>query len=269
MKMGDEGSSTDEGKKRKDISREDILGRNKKMFRSPPRRQREEDEGKLDQILKMMTEMSRDQKEMKIEQSEIKKEILESRTQQKIFNERLQKLETENKDLKRENQDMKRENAKMREELQRVERTLEAIEKERKKTSVVMYGLKIDTNELVDLKEESKRFLREKLQIDITPRTVIKTGEKTLVIHLNNEEEKNEIMMNKAKLKNMTEEPIFINDDMTPKEREKQRQLRDFAKKERAAGKTVKMGYSRVIVDGEEWRWNRRAERIEKQVSKN
>lgn len=243
--------------------------RSKKISRTPTKFQREETEGKLDQILVMMREMSHDQKEMKKEQRDIKKETQEIMAQQKQFNEEIRRLKEENQFLKKENTEIRKENSEVRDELRNMKRVMEILEKESKKNNVVINGLKMTTNEPLVLKEHIKDFIKENLNIDTTPKSVTKIGEKTCVISLENEKEKNDIMANKSKLRYMSEDRIFISEDMTFKEREKQKKMRLVAKTEKEKGNTVKIGYNKIIINGEEWRWNKITESIVKQTSKN
>lgn len=76
-------------------------------------------------------------------------------------------------------------------------------------------------------------------------------------------------MQNKKNLKNIKGNRIFINDDLTQKEREKQKQIRSFAKSEIDKGKEVKIGYSKITINGEEWRWDETSEKMVKTKSKN
>lgn len=71
-------------------------------------------------------------------------------------------------------------------------------------------------------------------------------------------------MKNKHKLKNLKGEKIFINEDLTIDERRKQNKIRNMAKTFMEEGKKVKLGYNKIIVDGEEWRWNKTKNELEK-----
>ena len=111
-------------------------------------------------------------------------------------------------------------------------------------------------------------FLNQNLQINIIPKAVTKIGEKACVIELENDTDKRKIMINKSKLKSL-KDLVFIKEDLTKNEKEKQKQIRQFTREEKEKGNEVKIGYNKVIVDGEEWRWNSRTDKIEKQEPKN
>ncbi|KAF2899315.1 hypothetical protein ILUMI_06861 [Ignelater luminosus] len=68
-----------------------------------------------------------------------------------------------------------------------------------------------------------------------------KLGPKTCLIELD-QQEKIKIMNNKAKLKNVKEEKIYINDDVTVREREIQKSIRKMAQEERDKGNEVQIG---------------------------
>jgi uncharacterized protein YlxW (UPF0749 family) len=69
------------------------------------------------------------------------------------------------------------------------------------------------------------------------------------------EQEKN-IMLNKTKLKEKKDERMYIDDDLTKEERETQKKLRELAREKRGRGKRVKIGYRKIQINGEWFRWN-------------
>lgn len=68
-----------------------------------------------------------------------------------------------------------------------------------------------------------------------------------------NKEEKDSIMENKKKLKGTK----FYVDDLTYKERRNREELWKITKKHREQGKIVKIGYNKLIVDGEVCKWDK------------
>lgn len=270
--MESEGYSTDEGKKRKGGEMEESFQRSKKTLRSPPK---DHDNDKLEQILKLIKEMSVEQREMRQEQKETKKDIQEMKNQQEEVNLKLMQLITENEYLKKENdnirmenEEIRKENEKIRNELTELGKTVEKMERERKTKNIVISGWKTDTHEPQNLKERVEHFLNQNLQVNIQAKAITILGKSTCMLELESEKDKNLIMINKYKLKH-GKERIFINDDLTNRERKKQYELRAFAKTEKEKGKQVKMGYNKVIVNGEEWRWNNQSGKIMKNFSKN
>lgn len=265
------GYSTDEGKKRKGWEMEESFQRSKKTLRSPPKN----DNDKLEQILKLIKQMSEEQREMRQEQKETRKDIHEMKNQQEEFNLKLMQLITENEGLKKENdnirmenEEIRKENEKIRNELTELGKTVEKMERERKTKNIVISGWKTDTHEPQNLKERVEHFLNQNLQVNIEAKAITILGKSTCMLELESEKDKNLIMTNKYKLKNCKQR-IFINEDLTNRERKKQYELRAFAKTEKEKGNQVKMGYNKVIINGEEWRWNNKSGKIMKNFSKN
>lgn len=73
-----------------------------------------------------------------------------------------------------------------------------------------------------------------------------------VVAELENWEMKREAMTRKNQLKNRK---LYINNNMTYKERQIQNAIRMIANEERQSGKTVKIGYRKLIINEQEFRW--------------
>ncbi|KAJ3621980.1 hypothetical protein MTP99_002520 [Tenebrio molitor] len=54
------------------------------------------------------------------------------------------------------------------------------------------------------------------------------------------------------------------NDDLTKEERETQKKLRELAREERDRGKRVKIGYRKIQINGDWFRWDERQEKLKK-----
>lgn len=255
--------STDgqDGKRKASTETMGYFARSKKTGRSPTK-ETPKNEDKIEQILIMMQDMCKDQKDMKKIQNQIKNEVHQIREEQKIYNEEMKKMKEENNLLKEENRIIKK-------ELQEMKKIVEIIEKKNKMNNVVIHGLEIDSIETRDMKKIVCNFLKQSLNVDIKPKLVNKIGEKTCVIELEGEEDKMEIMKNKTKLKNYKQMKVFINEDLTKQEREKQKQIRQMARNEIEKGNVVKLGYSKLVINGQEWRWNRSTEKLEQNTTKN
>lgn len=243
-------------KKRKAIrDTENIFYTSKKTQRTPTKSQKQEGD-KLDLLLNMVTEMKADQKF-------IKEEIQHIRSEQDYFRNEIKRLTKENKELKEENEKVRKENKEIKQELKEIRRSMDMYDKERKKNNIILSGIKMDIEDQMILKEAIENIIKNYLELDIKIKKVKKIGNKTCLVELNKEEEKTEIIQNKHKLKEIKTEQIYINEDLTRGEMEKRRQLREKAKEEKSKGKTVKIGYNKITVDGKEWRWNNREKKIE------
>ncbi|KAI4466259.1 hypothetical protein MML48_3g00014015 [Holotrichia oblita] len=135
---------------------------------------------------------------------------------------------------------------------------------------------KLIREENLKLKDENKRIrdklgkmIKNQLEIQTQVKSVQKLGEKSCLVQFEKEEDKEIVMKNKYKLKNNKRERIFINEDMTKMEREKEKYIRRVPKEEREGGKVVKIGYNKITINGKEWRWNYNTTQLESTDQKN
>jgi hypothetical protein len=70
--------------------------------------------------------------------------------------------------------------------------------------------------------------------------------------------------ISKSKFKEKKGERMYIDDDLTKEERETQKKLRELAREERDSGKRVKIGYRKIQINGDWFRWNKRQEKLKK-----
>lgn len=208
-------------------------------------------------------------KDVKEEQIELRNEIKQFREDQKVFNKEINHLKEENEKLKNENNIIKKELTNIKKELVDVKNEMNWIEKDKKKNRVVVKGLQINTSDTEVMKNLINTFIKEHLKIDVINKNVTKIATKILVVEFENEYDKLRVMSNKSELRKMGSEKIYIDDYLTKKEREKQKHIAMRAQEEKRKGKLVKIGYSKVIIDGVEWRWNRNSEQLEIHETKN
>ena len=74
-----------------------------------------------------------------------------------------------------------------------------------------------------------------------------------ILVRINSMEDKIKIM---KKRKNLIGTRIYIDDDLTKKERWIQKKIKERSDKERAEGKKTIIKYKKLIINGTEWRWN-------------
>lgn len=77
-------------------------------------------------------------------------------------------------------------------------------------------------------------------------------GKKGIVVIVEEWEMKRNVMMKKKNL----DKGIYIDDDLTRREREIQERLRRMAREEKEKGKEVKIGYKKISVNGKWFKWN-------------
>jgi len=152
-------------------------------------------------------------------------------------------------------------------ELEKVKNKVEWFERDKRKNNIVMSWLKFDTNNTEALKMTMCNFINTHLGVTVEIKETRKLGEKTCLIELENEQEKVKIMENKGKLKNFKEEKIYINNDLMKQDRVKQ--IRKRVKEAIENRKQVKVGYSKITIDENEWIWNKNKGKLELTNAKN
>ena len=251
MKGGESSSSVDDkkrGREQDDVTG-DIFRKSKRTTRSPLKSHRDNEE-KLNQILNTVQEMKEVITEMRKEQQEYREEMLE--------------IKRENENLKREFELSRRENEEIRGELNSLKKTIDRLEREKREKNVVLTGLKMDTADTKTLRKSTENFLEQHLEVKVKVKAAHRLGQNTCLIQLENLQDKEDIMRNKQKLRKLSSGIVFINNDLSVEERIMQKQIRERAREERKRGKTVKVGFHKIVIEGEEWKWNRNLNKLEK-----
>lgn len=165
------------------------------------------------------------------------------------------KYENEIKELRKENVEIRKENAEIKKELTEIKKSVGQMEKEKIKHNLVITGLKVDAVNKEMLQESTQTFIKDRLGIDTKIEVLYTPGPNKLVIKTQNMEEKLLILKNKMKLKEFRDQVVYINSDMTKEEREIQKLIIKQATELRKTKKTVRVGFQKLIIDGEVWKW--------------
>lgn len=263
-KYDSEESSTEEGKRKRweeeessdasKKSKQTIKSPDKKRTHKSPGKAQHTEENKIDQILGLLQNLTL--------------EVNQIRAEQRVYNEELKNLKAENESIRKVNNNIKKEYEQIKNELRDTNARLEKIEREKRRNNIIVSGSIIDKSNPAKLKEEMDKLIQDKLEVDVPIKTAYKIGPKMCLIQLESFEDKVKIMQNKKKLKNMGEAKVFINNDLSRKEREVDKQIRKIAEKERKEGKFVKVGYQKMIIEGKEWRWNTEKNTLEERLNK-
>lgn len=236
--MDSDDYTTDEGKRKNNQpDLKEIFGRSAKIRRTPDKKEKHED--KLEIIIEMIQGFKQ----------EVREDLREIREEQKQYRKEM-------KELKEENEKLKKENGELKAEMHRINEKLEVMDREKRRNNVVVQGLQINTKNEYVLKDGMQDFLKKRLEVDVHVKNAIRIGDKTCLIQLGNTTDKIEVMKNKSKLRNLKDERIYINEDWSKEEREIQKTIRMVAKEEEKKGKTVKIGYRKLIIGNTEWKWD-------------
>lgn len=256
MDSDSENYASEDGKKR---SRKDedgeIFNKSKKIYRTPNKNISKE-ENKLDELIKMVQNLT-------TQTSEISVEIKEIKDEQREYRDEIRKLKDEMEEVKQSNLAIRKENNELKKELKYTTDRMEKLEREQKANNVVIQGLTIDTYDQEVIKEKVTNFIEQKLNINIKIEKTQKLGDKTYLVKVTSRTEKLKIMQNKKKLRLLQEDRIYINDDLTKEEMRIQREVRRKANEEKNKGKKTKVGYQKVTIDGKLWSWNKEKDMLE------
>lgn len=262
-----EGSSNEEAKRKAEDELENS-SRNKKTFRTPERTVKlgkGENSGN-EELKNMLREMMGDIKDLRKDQKEQQKEFQKMREEMKELKVEQHKYYEEVRTLKQENGELKHEISNINKRLERldlVEHQYERMDREKRKKNLMITGLDTRANGNEEIKSEMETFLREKLNVEVKIDSATKISNKHCLITTASLQDKIGVLKNKSKLRSMEEQKnVFINNDLTVKEREIQSKIRKIAEEERKAGKAAKTGYQKLITNGQLWKWDERKDKL-------
>lgn len=237
--------------------------RSRKIERSPVKQvnlkqvEKEENEQEMEEVKKLLLEM---RKEMNDGFKENKQEIKTLENEMKLLKQEMQKKEeswnAEKKELIEKTEEQNR-------KIVEIENKLDSWEKEKRRNNIVISGIKINTTNKEILKEGTQNFIKDAMKVDVKIKSVYKIGPEICVAEINSWEEKMDIMKNKNKLR---ESNVYINNDLTKKERAIQAEIRNIAKQEKENGNKTKIGYQKLLLNGKRLVWNKREGRLVEQV---
>lgn len=143
--------------------------------------------------------------------------------------------------------------------VKRLEDRLEAQERARKRNSIVIKG---EPMAVVDLKGQVKRFLSDKFNyagsisnvriLSRDPKNFNKTD--YIAVDLESFEDKINILRSKKSIPDLGS--VFVNADLTERERKVGSKLRTFARSLRPDGSGIRYSYQKVFVDGSWYKWD-------------
>ncbi|KAH0812087.1 hypothetical protein GEV33_010708 [Tenebrio molitor] len=143
-----------------------------------------------------------------------------------------------------------------------IEEKMEQREKKERKNNVIITGIGAKSGNIERGMEE---WLGREIGVKVNVKEAFKINkDKMMLAKIESWEQKKNILLNKSKLKEKEDERMYIDDDLTKEEREIQKKLRELAREERNKGKRVKIGYRKIQINGEWFRWDEREEKLKK-----
>ncbi|KAH0813990.1 hypothetical protein GEV33_008801 [Tenebrio molitor] len=245
---------------------EEILGVNKpdhdsspeteqKLFRGGTqvdrtqlKREKTEDQN-MEEIKQILLELSREVKEMRNDISQNNKEMKSLR-----------------EDVRTMQVNWEKEKLDLEEKITKTEQKIEKLEKDKIRNNLMVTGMRMDTEDEELLRNSMEKMINKELSLNVKVNKVYKIGQDKYNVEMNKWNEKLMVLKTKGKLRG---KEIYIDSALTLTEREIQKNIRDFAKKERTNGATVRVKYQGVEIDGRSWKWNKKEQKLMKEVEVN
>lgn len=158
--------------------------------------------------------------------------------------------------------ELKQENKEMKEKIEELQGKIEALEKDKKKNNIIVSGISENAGDEDAVKEEVAKVLKEELKIEANIKSTRRIATGKYIIKMEKFTEKLEILRKKHRLKQAKNKIIYINDDLTKAEIEIQQKITEVAKKEKQNGKHVKMGFMKLYINGKEWKWDHKENKL-------
>ncbi|XP_072400326.1 uncharacterized protein [Diabrotica undecimpunctata] len=141
------------------------------------------------------------------------------------------------------------------------------MDKQIRKQNIVIKGHDFKENEEL---EDATNFIANQLNLNVKIKDVqkIRTSQgkpPVAIVKVDTMKDKELIMKNKSKLRGTR---YFIENDLTQAEAKLQKELRDMAREEIGKGNETKVGYQKICINDEWWKWNHSTEKLEKMKKK-
>lgn len=215
-----------------------IFRKSKVTIRSPTKSNETDMDRIAEAINTLREEMKQGFKENSNKTENLTRELENARTELQMLRE----------EIKSKEESWKKEKQKLENKIQEMDERIEHVEKQRRRNNIVIKHEKFNGNQVA---EGVRQFLKQKLNIDTHIQEAYQIKDITIA-KVNSWEQKMQIMRKKRELKG-TE--IYIENDMTIKEREIQKQLRGISKAEKNKGKNVKVGYQKISINDKTYKW--------------
>lgn len=210
-----------------------------------------------EEICDKVEKLEREMKEM-----ESRLEIIEKEKEESWKNKAVSQDKMGDTDTMRVAEDF-RERWETKKNLTEIKRRLREKEKWERRNNIVIKGLEKKEKGMEEIEIE---FLKNEFGLKEGVGKIIivgKSKKEIALVELKDWKAKQKIMIEKNKL---GERKIYIDHDLTKKERKVQRMIIERAREERVKGRKVKVGYRKLIIDGTQFIWNEEREMI---VAKN
>nr|XP_034195026.1 cilia- and flagella-associated protein 251-like [Osmia lignaria] len=143
------------------------------------------------------------------------------------------------------------------------EERMEEIRKERRKRSLIWKGVEGKNLEerLSYIKKILEKELGQEVEIKRATERVGEGGRNIVLTELEEEDRKKEMVWTKNEIWDRWR--VAVDEDLSKEERRMKWRIKEKAREERRKGNWVEFNNRRIWIEGEEWKWNERAEKWE------
>ncbi|KAH0816656.1 hypothetical protein GEV33_006135 [Tenebrio molitor] len=186
--------------------------------------------------IQLKQEKTEDQKMEEIKQIllELSREVKEMRNDINQNNEEMRSLR---EDVRTMQVNWEKEKLDLEEKITKTEEKIEKLEKDKIRNNLIMTGMRMETKNEELLRNTMEKMINKELSLNVKVKKSYKIGQDRYSVEMNNWNEKLMVLKTKGKLRG---KEIYIDSALTLMETEIQKNIRDFAKKERINGATVR-----------------------------
>lgn len=203
--------------------------------------------GLREDLMKLKTEVREDMKEIKENLEEMRKEIRQNKEDMKKVREEINRVRN----------DWEGDREELVKRLQNAESKIEKAEKDKIRNNLVVTGVETDSEET--LRQRMEDMIEREIGIKTKVEKAYSIGQRRCIVEMCEWRDKIKVLKEKNRLKG---KKIFIDAELTRREREVQRELRDIAREERNKGATVKVRYQKLELNGVTMKWDEEGRKL-------
>lgn len=240
-----------------------VFQKSKLMPRTPKKGENKEGLD-MEELGRMLAELRKDIKEditkLKMEIKEDMREIKEDLKGMKAeINQNREDMERVREEMDRTRAQWEGEREGLVNRLRMAEKKIEKAEKDKIRNNLFITGVEMDTGSEEALREAMEKMMEKELGIEARVGKAYAVGQKGFIVEMRNWGDKLKILREKRKLRGGK---IFIDAELTHREREIQRRLREMAREERNKGAMVRVGYQKMEINGKTVNWDDEENRL-------
>jgi len=240
-----------------------IFKSSKLVARSPIKSQESEEKDNMEQVKKMIADLrlewKKDMEKIRADIRDVKGVIDSIEDMRREINQNNAEVKSIREEVNRRGEEWAREREEIKERLRKTEERVEKIERDKIRNNLLVSGIEIDADDDETVKKALEKMIEEELNVRVKAKKAYKIGPSKCILEMNEWTDKVKILKEKGRLRG---KHMFIDSELTLKEREIQKKIRDVAREERKKGIRVKVRYQRLEMDGKTLEWDNKEQRL-------